>query len=471
MNNKSNGKFSSISDPNQIGTYNNETRVVVTRSDMRVAEDKHQQQRQRPKRKRKRVILSEDDYLNALEAIIQRDFFPSLESTTTTTTITTPQDADSLTERGARLCPSIIVGADDNDDNNGATRQRPLLPGGAAILASLSLEEFFSRYQSDDNASFSALQEREVQEHLLQDVRKRLQRTTADTNFISSVQSAGLLLENGVATEREDQDHHPQTTIDRLMQIQDNQIQGHKRITHLEDMKRRATDLALLQERVQHKRVNYANTGFNQMHPPYSVDYHLPSDDTMGPPPPQLPPGALRSSLRPYSYVMTPDVSGAEMTPVSGGERMGSFNNKSKRRKGHRSIGAAGVNIQLIDKKRSRLRGGRGSGIFGTTSSSSRNGGRTPVLANLTPAARELALRLGGATPSSSHLINRSRHNGRKKRRLRSNGSLSLFRPALEQQQHGTSEKQRSANVRNSSSNQQISGGTGLTDGLLSHEE
>ena len=448
--------------------YNNETRVV-TRSDMRIAE---QQQRQRHKRKRKRVVLCEDDYLNALEAIIQRDFFPSLESTTTTT-ITIPQDANSLTERDARLCPSIIVGADDNDDNNGATRQRPLLPGGAAILASLSLEEFFSRYQSDDNASFSALQEREAQEHLLQDVRKRLQRTTADSSYVSSVQSTGLLIGNGVATEWEDQqDHHPLTTTDRLRQIQDNQVQDHKRITHLKDMKRRAADLALLQERVQHKRVNYANTGFNQMHPQYSVGYHLPSDGGMGPPPPQLPPGALRPSLRPYSYVMTPDVSGAEMTPVSGGESTGSFNNNNKRRKGHRSMGAADANIQLISRKRSRLKGGRGSGIFGTTSSSSRNGGGTPVLANLTPAARELALRLGGATPSSSHLINRSRHNGRKKRRLRSNGSSSRLRPALQQQKHGTSEKQQSADVRSkSSSNLKSSEGAGLTDGLLSHEE
>lgn len=473
-------RSSSISDPSHIGIrirINEAEPVIHLETHLHMAKQQKQNQLEittRFKRRRNRVVLCEDVYLGALEAIIQRDFFPSIQSTINSSS--TAQGVDSMAEKVTPLSAySKILGGTNIDTNNLMVRRIPLalIPGGASALASLSLEEFFSRYQSDDNASFNALQEREAREHLLPDnVTKRVQQAISDSGTVSYTQSAGLLLENERSMMQEEVGRN---------------IPDHRgaKLARLEEVKRCTFDVALLQNRVQYKRINYSNTGFNERNPPHSVtktNHHEKFHHVMGPPSPlepQLPPGALRQNLRPYSYVMTPDVSGAKMTPVSRGEMQSSScaSNHGKR-KSRRFPCNPGVSIRRKSKKRSRMNGGAGAGIFSTGSSSSRTGrastSRTPGLKSLTPAARELALRLGSVTPLSSNIIQRSKQHGRKERRSR----RSSTRPCqTQQQQFKILEGKNSACVRHSSSTggSGSSGGGkmigfGLTDGLLSHK-
>lgn len=78
--------------------------------------------------KRKKTVLDEDEYTNALEVIIERDFFPEL------TKQRHSADADTLESLAATI------------------KQNP----------SITLDKFVGNYISEDNQSFDELQEKDV---------------------------------------------------------------------------------------------------------------------------------------------------------------------------------------------------------------------------------------------------------------------------------------------------------------------
>ena len=105
-----------------------------------------------------KVVLEEDDYLAALSAIIEQEFFP--HSQHFLGQLDKIEEIDALSSGNPVLIARSLV--------KRALSQRPAaaaaapLPQAASPFAHLSLSEFLSSYTSEDNASFEALQLRDM---------------------------------------------------------------------------------------------------------------------------------------------------------------------------------------------------------------------------------------------------------------------------------------------------------------------
>ena len=341
---------------------------------------------------KKRVVLCEEDYLGTLEAIIQRDFFPSLSS-----------DAITLDLKTGSVVSSIVSGD-----------------------SALSLEAFFSLYQSDDNASFNALQQGETQDKFLERVKDKLCYKYSEGSLpcledkalaLPAKPGAGAGAAHG--------------------SLQQWQLQKKAPV--------------LIQNSVCHKQVNYLNTGFAQAGNGLSLKKGNLSHtgltlDQMEPPPPRLPPGALRSDDRPYSYLITPDIgSGAELTPSVDIDSI--LEKKSAKRKRKR-VTPEGIH----SSKRATRRGG--SGIFSKRTSKVQP---AKEFVSLTPAAKQLALRLG-TTPSSFRLGKNGNKSSRGKQRASHSNKVKFGNEEVDVRAY-------EAYVDHRRKNKGL--GSGLTDGLL----
>ena len=240
------------------------------------------QKRRRRGQARKRITLGEEEYLSAL-----RQSFSVIFSHLFVFKITA---ASKFT---------ILCILDHCYNSSEALNIDSQIHNSVSVPSNLTLEGFFRRYQSDDNASFGALLEREAQEHLVQKVQNRLQQAACDPSLPSSRQSTNLLLKNQEGTRAKDLDG--ESDHDESIRVLSRSIRTG------------TNDQAFRQPVIRHKLVNYNNTGFNHGHQSSSNSHS--SSAIMGPPQPlSLPPGALQQNLRPYSYVMTPIGSDLRMT-------------------------------------------------------------------------------------------------------------------------------------------------------------
>jgi hypothetical protein len=111
---------------------------------------------------RRRTVLSEEEYVEALEKLVERDYFPQnaimrrqleLLNSSNVITLRDLRNLDILEERGVH---SIHAG--DIESMSHYTSNAP-------DVTNCSIDEFFARFTSEDNESFERLQEKDVRDH------------------------------------------------------------------------------------------------------------------------------------------------------------------------------------------------------------------------------------------------------------------------------------------------------------------
>lgn len=103
------------------------------------------------RKKRKSEVLSEEEYVDRLEAIIERDFFPQLPQMRAMLAYLKEHDTydlSALRRTYRQLFPTLPSPQDDGEGKD-----------------KLSIAEFFNKYISEDNSSFLDLQQRSIEEH------------------------------------------------------------------------------------------------------------------------------------------------------------------------------------------------------------------------------------------------------------------------------------------------------------------
>jgi len=114
-------------------------------------------------------VLSEEDYEDALETIIARDYFPlvhKLKQYQRAAATGLPASFRGTTDRAGAtpLTPSLRTpGQQDNDPMGYLAATAPDPSSVPAMAAKMSLREFFQNYVSEDNASFEELQKKALE--------------------------------------------------------------------------------------------------------------------------------------------------------------------------------------------------------------------------------------------------------------------------------------------------------------------
>lgn len=349
-------------------------------------------------------VLPEDVYLARLDAIIQRDFFPSLAAT----------NADTVAHFHA-----------------------------SSSVQGLSLEDFFDLYTSDDNASFDRLHKQEIEEE-----RRRHQVTDAlAAGTGRNLAALRLALTNGedgrtplrrlLLDQRRRDGSVVQGRSDRLTMYgsSDTAAGGGEGVIIV----RSSQDLLKTSQR---KSIRHSNTSF------FSNDESLNSFVSSS----EVEASSDVMRVNGYSYVLTPSATPSgtpcDATPGSATPNAtpGPPGGSSKRR---RSRGTEDRVSQSSSSKRTKRERESGSGS---------------AYSGLTPAAKALAQRLGGASVVASSVRRHDRH-----RMLRSatpkrvRGNVPSWPSSRNQGSNGGGK----ANGRGKDDGVQLPKEKGITDGLL----
>jgi len=320
-------------------------------------------------------VLPEDVYLARLDAIIQRDFFPSLAAT----------NADTVAHFHA-----------------------------SSSVQGLSLEDFFDLYTSDDNASFDRLHKQEIEEE-----RRRHQVTDAlAAGTGRNLAALRLALTNG---------EDGRTPLRRLLldqrQRDGSVVQGRSDLLTMYGSSdtaagggegvivvRSSQDLLRTSQR---KSIRHSNTSF------FSNDQSLNSFVSSS----EVEASSDVMRVNGYSYVLTPSAtpSGTPCNATPGGATPnatpgppGYYSSSGSRRSGGggSSGGSSSGGSSGGSSKRRRSRGGTEDRVSQSSSSkrTKRESGSGSAYSGLTPAAKALAQRLGGASVVASSVRRHDRH-------------------------------------------------------------
>ncbi|KAI9995750.1 hypothetical protein PInf_012818 [Phytophthora infestans] len=122
----------------------------------------------------KKVVLEEDEYVEALGQIIERDFFPDLPKLKKQTELLRDEEGLPWTDTTLRAASTSRGAASvrSNANESGWDQLTPMVEqyaldedGHDSTKASMTLNHFVATYTSEDNESFNELQEKAVKDH------------------------------------------------------------------------------------------------------------------------------------------------------------------------------------------------------------------------------------------------------------------------------------------------------------------